>query len=188
MSWIKFQADKEKLLNIFHAVFTKIDGVLYETYSVLNQELRHFESVAELESAFEIGFDKFGNGTAQQLSLWVSNIMPKPNIRTIELKTGDTRKVVEGCGLFSFLLGGERPGGITTSKIGYFTEAGAKRKCTVTPGPDDVNWINHKKVAETLRNIVKRSHQPVNHSLQRTPEKRAAAELKRCTGKFKRCR
>jgi len=156
MSWIEFQADKEQLLNIFHAVLTEIDGVLYETYSVPNQDLRIFESSTELESAFEIGIDKYGNGVAQQLSLWVSNVMPKPNIRTIELRASGSKRVIEGCGLFSFQLGGEYSGEITFSKIGYFTEAGAKKKCTVTPGPDFVNWNYHKKVAGSLRNIVKR--------------------------------
>ena len=140
-------------------VFEETDCVVFESYSEIEQDLRAFAALDEVEAAFTLGLapDR-GTGFAQQFSLWSRSVMERPTIRTIALKkpAGKTRQAVEGCGLFQLHLGGEREGELTESQLGYWTEAGAKQRCVAIPGPDRVNWAAHRALAGKLKYCVTR--------------------------------
>ena len=154
MPWIEFKADQRQIQKVFEAILSEFDCHLYEAYSDPDRELKIFESNDEIEKRLRAG----SNG---QFSLWINGVMPQPNIRKFKLNAGGTRQVVEGCGLFSIQLEDD-----SKNKIGYFTEPGARQQCTVEPGPDTVNWKNHRQAANALRRIVKREAEPANKRLQ----------------------
>jgi hypothetical protein len=158
MPWRKFRATPHGLRNLLAFVFTDTDCRVYETYSQYDAELREFRSLGECEAALAIGVDPHGHGVAQQLALWSPRVMPPPTVRRIPLSVQDHsfRYTIEGCGLLWLHLGGEHQGTITESSLGYFTEPGARRKCTVKPGPDSVDWSAHGELAGRLRRQLDR--------------------------------
>jgi hypothetical protein len=140
-------------------VFDETDCQVFEAYSEIDQPARRFGSLDELAESFPIGVDRDGLGYAQQLLLWSPKVMPAPAIKTINLKKpgGRKRQKVEGCGLFTLHLGGEHDGGLTESQLGYWTEAGARQRCSALPGPDTVDWAAHKILAGRLKyHVIKR--------------------------------
>jgi hypothetical protein len=155
--WHRFSADLEGVRRLLSFVFSSTDCRVYESHSRLDQELREFRALDDCEAALDLGVDPHGNGTAQQLSLWSPSVMPKPTIRRVELKLKgySFRYAIEGCGLFWLHLGGIHEGNVTASSLGYFTEAGGRRKCMSVPGADSVIWPAHTQLAERLRRHVR---------------------------------
>ena len=151
-------------------VFASTDCRVYETYSEMDKELREFCSVSELASAFSLGVDPHGHGVAQQLSLWSPSVMPRPTVRRITLKVPghQFRFTIEGCGLFSLLLGGVHKTQITSTKLSYWAEAGAKQRCAVQPGPDEVDWAAYKKLGGVLSRQAKKIAKSANQPLEPT--------------------
>ena len=155
MPWHKFKADPAEVRQVLSFVFGETDCLLFETYSDINQDLRQFAALDDIEAAFALGVAPKGSDLAQ-FSLWSPSVMPRPTIRTIALKrpAGTVRRTVEGCGLFQLHLGGERDDEVTESQLGYWNEAGAKERCMVVPGPDSVNWVAHRALAGKLKHHV----------------------------------
>lgn len=158
MPWHSFRAGPAELRQVLSFVFDETDCQIFETYSEIDQPLRTFASLSEITDAFSLGVDEHGSGYAQQLSLWSPKVMAAPTISTIHLNepAGAKRQVVEGCGLLTLHLGGEHDGELTDSQLGYWTEAGAKQRCAVVPGPDSVDWEAHKALAGKLKYHVTR--------------------------------
>jgi hypothetical protein len=158
MPQTKFTVDGAGIRAFLAYTFNSTDCRLYEAYSLFDSPLREFKSVAELADAFELGVDPEGQGFAQHLALWSPTVMPTPNIRHIALKVPNHqyRFAAEGCGLFFLHLGGIHKGSLTASTLSYWSEAGARQRCMVTPGPDCVNWVAHKKLGGTLSRQAKR--------------------------------
>ena len=153
MPWHKFTAGPAEVRQVLSFVFGETDCLVFETYSEIDRELRTFTALADAEAAFELGVASKGSEPAQQLSLWSPSVMPRPTIITITLKKppGKIRQTVEGCGLFQLHFGGQRGSEITESQLGYWTEAGARERCMVVPGPDSVNWVSHQALAGKLK-------------------------------------
>jgi len=156
MPWHRFKAGPAEVRQVLSFVFGETDCLLFETYSVIDQDLRKFAALDDVEAAFALGVAPKGSGLAQQFSLWSPSVMPRPTIRAIALKrpAGKIRHTVEGCGLFQLQFGGERDDEVTESQLGYWNEAGAKERCTVVPGPNSVNWVAHRALAGKLKYYV----------------------------------
>jgi hypothetical protein len=153
MPQAKFLADKTAIEAFFEFVFSQTDCRVYEAYSRYDNELRAFSSVADLNDCFALGADDAGSGSAYHFALWAPSAMPVPTIRRIALKKvkdGTYRYCVEGCGLFTVLLGGTYRESLTPSTISYWSEAGAKERCLAEPGPSSVNWAVHKQIGSKL--------------------------------------
>jgi hypothetical protein len=129
MPWHRFKAGPAEIRQLLSFVFGETDCILFETYSVIDQDLRQFAAVDDVEAAFALGVSPNGSCLAQEFSLWSPSVMPPPTIRTIALRrpSAKTRHTVEGCGLFELQLGGQLDGEITESQLGYWNEAGAKQ-------------------------------------------------------------
>ena len=153
MGQINFFGVREDHTAVFDYIFTETNFRVFETYSEFDQDLREFKSVDELLKTFDLGVDGHGNASSPFICLWSPSIIPEPTFRKINLKVkGHTfRYVIEGCGLLFILFGGIHGEIITKSKITFFSEKGARKKCGVIPGPDDVNWEAKKKIVGKLK-------------------------------------
>ena len=128
---------------------------VFETYSEPSKPLREFKDSAEAVRLLGLGADPHGNGYAAGLSVWATSVMPRPERDSYIMTNGQWRETVRGCGLFWLHLGGVHKNTVTDSSLGWFTEAGARAKCTVTPGADTVDWHNHADARKRLTSIVR---------------------------------
>jgi hypothetical protein len=171
MPWIEFEKSEEELGDMFTQIFEGLECVIFETYSILNFEIEAFDSAESLN----ISVTSLIRSHGTQLSIWCSNVMPRPQFRNIELRDGGSRQAVDGCGLFSVQLEGPNEGNTIVGKIGYFTESAANRKYTGLNGPELVNWDNHKQAEKLLRKAIVLTSQPANKSSKKDALKRASS-------------
>ena len=130
----------------------ELDGAqLVEVYSRVGEHARTFTIASDIVDALQLGVDPIGKGLAAHCALWVPKVMPPPRRTHIELRAGGWRESVEGCGLFWLQTGGLHDQSITESRFGWFTEAAARSKCTVAPGPEAVRWNEHAVVVKQLK-------------------------------------
>ena len=159
MPWIKFEKSEEELKEMLTQIFDHIGCVLFETYSVPGFEIKEFNSAESLDIKVSSLIKTHG----AQLSIWCSSVMPRPLLRTIDLRSGGSRQAVDGCGLFSIQLEGVRESNTIAGKIGYFTESAANKKYTGLNGPELVNWGNHKQAAKLLKKVISQTSQPAKN-------------------------
>ena len=78
-------------------------------------------------------------------------------MKRIELKVKghNFRFSVQGCGLYSLLIGAANSEGIRKCELSYWTEAGANQRCAVEPGPSTVDWVFHKRLGASLARKAK---------------------------------
>ena len=171
MPWIEFEKSEEELGDLFIKIFESLDCVIFETYSVPNFEIKEFDSADSLN----ISTTSLNKGHGTQLSIWCSNVMPRPQFRNIELRDGGSRHAVDGCGLFNIQLEGSSEGNSIVGKIGYFTESAATKKYTGLNGPELVSWDNHKQAAKLLKKAIVQTSQPANKSSKKDALKRASS-------------
>ena len=156
MTWTTFFAATDDFAKLVDAMF-QFDGArLFEVYSRLGHEARSVRTSGDAVRTFQLGADPNGNGIAAHCALWVPAVMPAPTRKRFDLKKGDWRESLEGCGLFWLQAGGVHDATVTESRIGWFTEAGARRKCLVTPSAETVVWDQHARVASALRTALTR--------------------------------
>jgi hypothetical protein len=153
MPWHKFRGAPWQVRQLLSFAFDEEHCRLFESYSAVGQEVREFTKLAELEATIAL---EATPTDPHLLSLWSPSVMPRPTIRTITLKrpAGGMRQVVEGCGLFQLQIGSARNGEVTEGQLGYWTEAGAKGRCTVVPGPESVDWEAHRILASKLKRHI----------------------------------
>lgn len=164
MTWLRFFAAREDLLAFLEFAMAQPGLQVLETYSDLNEDGRRFTDYRTLAALPTLGTDPQGGGAAVQLSLWAPWVMPaKPLITRIDLKaeyaSGDTfRHTVGGAGLVWLLCGGlhDRTRTLTGSALTWFREAGARAKFGGRPGPDDVDWAQHRRLVSRLQYHVTR--------------------------------
>ena len=133
---------------------------LFEAYSGLNETIRTFSSADAACQALSLGHDPHGSGSAGFFALWASEVMPPPSVQRVELSSkkfpqGTWRYTIAGCGLFYFQTGGLCGQEVIASRITAFTERGARAKCLVAPGPDEVAWSAHAHVGKLLTRLVR---------------------------------
>ncbi|BFM12664.1 hypothetical protein R50072_28170 [Simiduia litorea] len=171
MPWIEFEKSENELEEMFTQIFESIECLIFEAYSVPNFAIKEFDSVEGL--TINAGSLIKSHGT--QLSIWCFSVMPRPRLRTIELREGGSRQAVDGCGLFNIQLESFSENSTIVGKIGFFTESAAKNKYTGLNGPEIVNWDNHKQAAKLLKKAIVQTGQPANKSSKKDALKRASS-------------
>src|SRR5256885_13943642 len=101
------------------------------------------------------GPDRGAHGVAAPAPLGVPAVMPAPARRRIDLNAGSWRETIEGCGLFWLQAGGRSEQAVTESTLGWFTEGAARQRCAAEPGPGQVDWASHARVAKTLAGLLR---------------------------------
>jgi len=152
---ITFFAGPEDLPLVAEGLFAMPGLTAFEAYSGVGAEPRSFSSATDLVAALS-------TQAPAHFVLWWQSAMPYPNTRRFSLTSGGTRSTVEGCGLFTFLAGAATPNVLTPTAISWFTEAGARAKCTVLPGPESVDWPAHRRVGAQVARLI-RSRLAVAH-------------------------
>ena len=145
---VTFFAMPDDVLTFIERVFVKYRLTAYEDYSVPGAALRSFSSASDTATFLR---------SSTRIALWFPEAMPEPSIVRIDLKDGSFRWNVQGCGLFWFHVGISKPPKLVASYLSWFTEAGAQAKCRVSPGPDTVAWLAHKRVATFLTGLLRRT-------------------------------
>jgi hypothetical protein len=145
---ITFYAGPDDLGQVFAQALSIPALVVLECYSVPGSDLRRFASSHDAVAALLTG--------SRQFCLWSPRIMPEPHVARVDLGSGRERLTAQGCGLFWLNAGLIVGNTITASHLSWFTESGARAKCSVTPGPDSVDWAVHKTLANHLQGVVRR--------------------------------
>lgn len=153
MPWTRFFAAREDLLEFFAFAFAEPGLQVLEVDSEFDRELRRFSDRDALAALPALGLDPRGDGFALQFALWTPAVMKFPRVRRIDLKPGAVpghtfRFTIESAGLIVLQCGGRHDGVLTTSKLGWFTEAGARKR---TLEPDAVDWTQHRRLTSRLR-------------------------------------
>lgn len=161
MSQVTFFAAPEDFAPLLGGLLADPDACLFEVYSSIGESVRVFTTASDAVHALALGHDPDGTGAAGFLGLWVPRVMPRPTIRRIDLDSrkfppGTWRETTEGCGLFWLQAGGVHGDGIIASSTRAFTERGARLRCAVRPGPDEVDWPAHRVVHRRLARLVRR--------------------------------
>jgi hypothetical protein len=143
-----FFANHSDLTDLAEEIFAALKLVAWQRYSAPGLAPIKCETSAELKKLLWSG--------EELLSFWMPEIMPAPSIRAIALHDGSTRQVVEGCGLFSLNVGHMTGSLICASELSWFTEAGARKKCSVLPCPEETDWVKHRQVGSRLTSLVRR--------------------------------
>jgi hypothetical protein len=146
---VTFFAMRDDVLTLLERVFAKYRLTAYEAYSAPGAFLQSLPSATETAALL--------HATTAQIALWFPEAMPQPSIERIDLEGGSFRWAVRGCGLFRFSVGILKPPKLTASHLSWFTEAGARAKCRVTPGPDAVAWLAHKRIGTFITGLVRRT-------------------------------
>jgi hypothetical protein len=156
VTWTTFFGASDDFADLLDCIL-QLDGAsLFEVYSRFGQQARSTSSSDDAVQTFRLGEDPNGAGVAAHCALWVPTVMPHPRRTRINLTSGTWRECIEGCGLFWLQAGGVHAQTITESRLGWFTEAGARQKCQVTPSVDDVNWSEHAKIVSLLKKSLTR--------------------------------
>lgn len=145
---ISFFATIDDLSELLKAVLDLPGITAYQTYSAIDQPIATCTQSQEVISLIQTGESQF--------SLWAPSVMPTPSVRTINLIKGGHRFTIEGCGLFSLQVGYIDSSLLCVSTLTWFSEVGARSKCSVHPGPESVDWAAHKKLGTKLQSLVRR--------------------------------
>ena len=148
---VSFFANIDDLSDLLTAVFQLPEITVYQTYSAIDQPLMCCGQPQDVLSLIQTGESQF--------SFWAHTVMPMPNMKPISLNKGGTRTTIEGCGLYSLHVGYMDSSALCVSTLAWYTEAGARAKCSVQPGPDAVDWAAHKKLGTKLQSLVRRKLQ-----------------------------
>jgi hypothetical protein len=154
--WVRFFAARQDLLEFLAFAFTEPGLQVLEVDSEFDRELRRFSDQGALAALPALGLDPRGDGFALQLALWTPAVMTFPRVRRIDLKPGAVpgrtyRFTIESAGLVVLQCGGRHDGVLTTSKLGWFTEAGARKRAADALKPDAVDWTEHRRLTSRLR-------------------------------------
>lgn len=156
MANLDFFAARSDQKAVLDFVLTETDGRIFESYSRFSEELREFHSFEELDSAFQIGVDEHGNGTAVLLIIWSPTVMRRLRIEKIALNPQKCeghkfRYTIRGGGLIQLYLGGVHRNIVTHSHFGHFNERGAERWGLA----GEVNWEGMKKLSNRIQYHVR---------------------------------
>ena len=157
MPWVRFFAARQDLLAVLDFAFEQSGLEVLETDSEPGRDLRRFTDRDAVAALPALGVDPHGDGFALQLALWAPAVRTFPRIVRIDLKPGAVpgqtfRYAIEGWGLIVLQCGGRHDGIVTASKLGWSTEAGARKKAVVAREElDAINWTEHRRLASRFR-------------------------------------
>ena len=155
MANLDFFALRDDLLALLAFLYSETDCAVFESYSRHDEELRQFTTVAEIDTAYPIGEDPRGNGTAILLQLHSPSVAAPPRIKRISLKLPGRsfRYCIESAGLMQLYLGGICDGFITQSHFGHWNETGARQRC-IFPA-DEVDWARQRSLSGKIQRHIK---------------------------------
>ena len=156
MPWVRFFAARQDLLELLAFAFAEPGLQVLEVDSEFDRELRRFTDRDAIAALPALGHDERGDGFAFQFALWTPAVMKFPRVRRVDLKPGAVpghtfRFTIESAGLIVLQCGGRHDGVLTTSKLGWFTEAGARKRAADALEPDAVDWTAHRRLTSRLR-------------------------------------
>jgi hypothetical protein len=154
--WVRFFAARQDLLDFLAFAFAEPGLQVLEVDSEFDRELRRFSNQGALAALPALGLDPLGDGFALQFALWTPAVMKFPRVRRIDLRPGAVpghtfRFTIESAGLIVLQCGGRHDGILTTSKLGWFTEAGARKRAADAVQPGAVDWTEHRRLTSRLR-------------------------------------
>ena len=128
LNFFAAEADQQAFLEF---LFASTDVRVFESYSEPDRDLREFCSVEALRSAFNLGTDANGNGTAILLQLWSPSVMDELKVTRFALDpiacAGWTfRHRIDGGALMQLYLGGVCGRVVTHSHFGHFSQKAHK--------------------------------------------------------------
>ena len=147
------ETDQRALLDFLLA---STDVRVFEAYSEYEADLREFRSTDDLASAFPIGLDPHGNGSAVTLFLCSPSVLRKPTIRRFALdpaKCGGAtfRYKVEGPEWMRLYLGGVCGRAITKSNFGRTSSLWAERQ-----GCKGTDWEAFKTISNRIQYHIRK--------------------------------
>jgi hypothetical protein len=151
MANLDFYALGDDLRDLIRFIFAETDIVIYEHSSEFDREVRHFRSLSELETVFQLGSYRAGN-----LQLWSPLVMARPVLRRFELKVPghSFRYAVEGAGLIQLYLDGVRDGIVYHTHYGHWNEAGARQRSIHSA--DDCDWSALAKLSGRIQRHIRK--------------------------------
>lgn len=151
MANLDFYALGGDLRDLVRFLFSDTDIVIFEMSSQFDCEARQFRSLADLESAFQLGAYRAG-----ELQLWSPSVMARPVFRRITLAgvPGHAfRFAVEGAGLMQLYLSGIQEGVLFHSHFGHWNEAGARQRSMHPAG--DCDWQALRKLSARIQRHIR---------------------------------
>ena len=155
MTWQTFFASDDDFSPLLEGMLRIQGSQLFEVYGFPGTNARAFTSASQAATTLGLGRDSGGHGVAVHCALWVPAVMPAPARRRIDLNAGSWRERIEGCGLFWLHAGGRSEQAVTESTLGWFTQGAARQRCSVEPGPEQVDWVSHSQVAKSLASLLR---------------------------------
>ena len=132
MANLNFYATREDQIALLEFLFARIHCRVFESYSRLDEELREFSSIEDLDGVFELGSAPDGvPGRHALLQLWAPEVSSEVRIRRIELDKRRRRRhthryCIEGWGLMQLYLGSVGEQKISCSHYGHNSEIRAR--------------------------------------------------------------
>jgi hypothetical protein len=96
MANLDFYAVREDLIDLLSFIYAETDCRLFESYSEFDKDLREFKSTEQLLSAYDLGCDPHGNGSAVLLTLWSPSVSSNVKVERISLDARKCKGVGEG--------------------------------------------------------------------------------------------
>ncbi|MGH7637577.1 MAG: hypothetical protein ACREOK_07985, partial [Gemmatimonadaceae bacterium] len=102
MTWVKFFAGPDDLVDLMRFVYAETDCRVYEAYSVPDQKRREFSTLESIAPIFL--------RQAPHLVLWSPSIGPPPTVKRVDFTRGAVpghthRYVTEGCSVLTLVCG-----------------------------------------------------------------------------------
>ncbi len=154
MANLDFYGLKSDLETVLSFIYDETDIVIFESYSEYDRELRRFNSLPELQAAFDLGKCPKGQ---MLLQLWSPSVIKEPEPRRIQLKVEGHafRYCVEAVGLIQLYLGGYRDTAIIDSHYGHWSKAGAEQRSALPT--DGCDWEALKKLSGRIQRFIRGS-------------------------------
>jgi hypothetical protein len=138
-------------------LFSSTDVRVFESYSEFGRDLREFHSTDDLASAFPLGTDPFGNGSAILLQLWSQSVMRELTITRFALNpdacNGHTfRHRMDGGALMQMYFGGVHNRVVTVSHFGHQSQARAQNWDV----DDGIDWKALNKLSNRIQYHVRK--------------------------------
>jgi len=156
MTWLTFFAGRSDLTDVMRFVYGETDCRVFEAYSEPDRERRDFPDLASFESLLQAG------GTSiSQLALWSPSVGSPPVVRRITFTPGAVpghthRFATEGCSLIWLQCGSLQAGVLRASRLGWWTEASARRKANPELAPELVRWSELIILGRRLKSQITR--------------------------------
>lgn len=153
MTWVTFFAGPNDLADLMRFVYTETDCRVYEAYSMPDQQRREFSTLDSVAPIFLTA--------APQLVLWSPSVGAPPMVRRVDFTRGAVpghthRYVTEGCSLVTLVCGAAGQDVLNASRLGWWTEASARRKADPSLSPERVNWAELAALGRRFRSHIVR--------------------------------